>query len=77
LRDEVWSIAPDDPLSMAGTSVWTCDMHRGDWFVRTVTISKIRCTKTDWQITGTVIAYEAEQQIFEKVFETVIPRDLM
>lgn len=77
LRDEVWSIAPDDPLSMAGTSVWTCDMHRGDWFVRTVTISKIRCTKTDWQITGTVIAYEAEQQIFEKVFEKVIPRDLM
>ena len=26
IREEKWSIAPDDPLSMTGDSTWICDM---------------------------------------------------
>ena len=77
LRDEVWSISPGDPLSMTGTSVWTCDMQRPGWFVRTVSTATISCTAADWLIGGSVIAYEGETRVFEKTFERVVPRDLM
>ncbi|PZM10928.1 CocE/NonD family hydrolase [Rhizobium tubonense] len=77
LRDEVWSISPDDPLSMRGTSVWTCDMQRPGWFVRTVATATIACTAADWLIAGSVVAFEGDAKIFEKTYEKVIPRDLM
>lgn len=78
LREEVWSIAANDPLSMTGVSTWTCDMQRPGWFVRTVATSSISCTAKDWVISASVIAYEGETQIFEKIFEeTRIARDLM
>jgi predicted acyl esterase len=78
LREEVWSISPDDPLSMTGTSTWTCDMRRPGWFVRTVATARIACTATDWIISAVVTAFEDDVQIFEKVFaEKRIPRDLM
>lgn len=77
LRDEVWSISPGDPLSMTGTSVWTCDMQRPGWFVRTVSTATISCTATDWLIGGSVVAYQGETRVFEKTFEKVAPRDLM
>ncbi|TCL68232.1 CocE/NonD family hydrolase [Rhizobium sp. BK251] len=78
LRDEVWSIAPDDPLSMTGTSTWTCDMQRPGWNVRTVATAKISCTKAEWVIGASVTAYEGDAVIHEKVFaEKRIPRDLM
>ncbi|MFA1671651.1 CocE/NonD family hydrolase [Rhizobium mongolense] len=78
LRQEVWSIAPDDPLSMTGTSTWTCDMQRPGWSIRTVSTARISCTKTSWMISAVVTAYEGETQVFEKIFaEKQIPRDLM
>ncbi|MGK6315165.1 CocE/NonD family hydrolase [Neorhizobium sp. DT-125] len=77
IREELWSIEPDDPLSMTGTSTWTCDMQRPDWSVRTVSTSRIACTAKDWLISASVIAYEGEKQVFRKTFEKVIPRDLM
>ncbi|QRM46112.1 CocE/NonD family hydrolase [Rhizobium sp. BG4] len=78
LREEAWSISPGDPLSMTGTSTWTCDMRRPDWFVRTVAAAKIACTASDWIISAVVTAYEGDAQVFEKVFaEMRIPRDLM
>ncbi|MGM4915168.1 CocE/NonD family hydrolase [Rhizobium sp. 768_B6_N1_8] len=78
VRDETWSISPDDPLSMTGISTWTCDMQRPGWFVRTVAVSAISCTAKDWVISASVIAYEGETRIFEKIFEKKrIPRDLM
>lgn len=78
VRDEVWSISPGDPMSMTGTSVWTCDMQRPGWFVRTVSTSRIACTATDWVISASVIAYEGETKVFEKTFpQKRIRRDLM
>jgi len=77
IREELWSIEPDDPLSMTGVSTWTCDMQRPGWSVRTVSTSRIACTAKDWLISASVTAYEAEKQVFRKTFEKVIPRDLM
>ncbi len=77
LREEIWSIEPDNPVSMTGTATWTCDMRRGNWNVRTVSCSRIACTETDWLISATVNAYEGERQVFERTVEKVIRRDLM
>ena len=77
LREETWSIDPTDPLSMTGTSVWTCDMRRDRWSVRTVSTAKLACTATDWLISASVLAYDGEKKIFEKTFEKAIPRDHM
>jgi len=77
LRDEFWSISPGDPLSTTGTSVWTCDMQRTGWFVRTVSTAAIACTAGNWLISGSVVAYEGEGKVFEKTYEKIIPRDLM
>jgi hypothetical protein len=77
LRDEIWSISPGDPLSTTGTSVWTCDMQRTGWFVRTVSTATIACTAGNWLIGGSVVAYEDETKVFEKTYEKIIPRDLM
>lgn len=76
-REETWSISPDDPLSMTGTCIWTCDMSRARWSVRTVSTASIACTAKDWLISASVLAYDGEKQIFEKVFEKTIARDLM
>jgi len=77
LREEAWSIDPTDPLSMTGTSVWTCDMKRDRWSVRTVSSAKLACTATDWLISASVLAYDGEKKIFGKTFEKAIPRDRM
>jgi uncharacterized protein len=77
IRDETWSIARHDPLSVTGETEWTCDMARPGWFVRTVCRTKLACTKTDWLLSASVVAYEGETQVFEKTFEKVIPRDFM
>ncbi|KGD95723.1 CocE/NonD family hydrolase [Rhizobium sp. YS-1r] len=77
LREEVWSISPDDPLSMRGTAIWTCDMQRTGWSVRTISTAKITCTAEDWLISASVVAYDGKKQVFEKTFEKIIPRDLM
>jgi putative CocE/NonD family hydrolase len=77
LREETWSIDPTDPLSMTGTSVWTCDMKRDRWSVRTVSTATLACTATDWLISASVLAYDGEKKIFERTFEKAIPRDHM
>ncbi|HEV7321878.1 MAG TPA: CocE/NonD family hydrolase [Ensifer sp.] len=77
IRDETWSIAPDDPLSMIGTSTWTCIARREGWSVRTVSTATLHCTEDDWITEAEVVAYEGETKIFEKHFEKRVRRDLM
>ena len=77
VREEEWTIAQGDPLSMSGESNWVCDMARDGWFVRTVSSARITCTRENWIISAEVKAYDKEQQFFEKMFEKVVPRDMM
>jgi len=77
VRDELWSISADDPLSATGTATWTCEMQRPGWSVRTLSTASIACTATDWLISATVRAFEGETEIFGKRFEKVVPRDFM
>lgn len=77
LREEIWSISDNDPLSMTGQSTWTCDMVRPGWFVRTISTARLACTGDAWVIGADIIAYDGDVLFFEKKFEKVVPRDLM
>lgn len=77
VREEFWSIVPGDPLSMTGTSTWTCEMSRPGWTVRSVATSTISCTATEWIIGAHVVAFEGDTQIFERRHEKRIARDFM
>tara|TARA_R110001583_G_scaffold195356_1_gene372226 strand:- start:73497 stop:75512 length:2016 start_codon:yes stop_codon:yes gene_type:complete len=77
IRDETWTITLDDPTSMRGHAVWTCDMERPGWFTRTVCTATLTCTKTDWHITASVTAVEQDKQIYEKTWNRTIPRNFM
>jgi hypothetical protein len=77
IRDETWTIATDAPLSMTGVSTWTCIARRENWSVKTVSVSRIGCTATEWLTSASVTAFEGETQIFHKIFEKGFPRDFM
>jgi putative CocE/NonD family hydrolase len=77
LRDEIWTIADNDPNSMTGRSTWTCDMSRPGWFLRTISTARMSCTATDWHISAEVAAYDGDTLFFEKKFEKIVPRDMM
>jgi hypothetical protein len=77
-HDERWSIAIDDPLSYIAQSRYICRMSRGDWKVRTVAESELRCDAENFYIKATVRAYEGEELVHQRDWDEVaIPRDHM
>jgi putative CocE/NonD family hydrolase len=77
VRDETWSIAPDNPLSMKGVSRWITEMARAGWSTRTTTVARIACTATDWLISAEAVAYEGAVEVHRKTWERAVPRDFM
>src|SRR5690606_15565857 len=77
IREESWSIAVDDPLSVTGLSRWTCIIEREGWNARTLTVSKLSCTQRDWVIEASVEAFENGERVFSRSMEKKIPRDMM
>lgn len=77
IRNEDWSIDPNDPLSMRGDIDWTIRLERDGWSVSTKTTTTMRCTNKDWIIAASVTAFEGDREIFAKAFEQRIPRDFM
>ncbi|OLP56494.1 peptidase [Rhizobium rhizosphaerae] len=77
LREECWSITQGDPLSMTGVSTWTCVTEREGWSARTVSTSRLACTRDEWLTSAEVTAFEGDSEIFAKRFEKRIPRALM
>ena len=77
IRNEDWSIDPNDPLSMKGDIDWNIRIERDGWSVSTKTTTTMRCTNKDWIIAASVTAFEGDREIFAKSFEQRIPRDFM
>lgn len=77
IRNEDWSIAPNDPESMTADIDWLTHMERDGWSVSTKTTTTMRCTQKDWIISASVTAFEGEIEIFSRSFEKRIPRDFM
>jgi predicted acyl esterase len=77
VRDETWTIAPDDPLSMVGETRWSTEMRRGDWVVTTQTLASLSCTATDFHYSAEARAFEGERAVHVKTWDGAIPRDFL
>lgn len=78
VRDETWTIAPDDPLSMVGETRWSTEMRRGDdWVATTQTRASLSCTATDFHFSAEAKAYEGEREVHVKTWDGAIPRDFV
>jgi putative CocE/NonD family hydrolase len=65
----------DDYTSPTGRSTWTMRFRRGDWDVRTVTHTELRCTPTDFLLHATLDGYENDHRVFSRTWNETIPRD--
>ncbi|MFV0473450.1 MAG: CocE/NonD family hydrolase [Pikeienuella sp.] len=77
IRDEIWSISPDDPLSMTGETRWRIEMRREGWSVRSEAVTKMECAEGEWRLKASITAWEGDKQIHERSFSHRIPRDFM
>ena len=77
MHEDCWSIAANNPLSYHSTSKYTTWMHRGDWSIRTESESSLRCDAANFYISATVTAFESDEQINQRSWEKVIPRNLV
>jgi uncharacterized protein len=77
VREEIWTIRADDPLSMTGEARWSCEARRDGWEVRTQCVSTLACTETEWLISGTVEAFHNGQSVFSRTKTQRIARDHM
>lgn len=77
IREEVWSIASNDPLSATAEINWTCVAERDGWRTRTQTVSKLSCTAAEWVISQRVEAFHDDHLVFERERNARIPRDHM
>ena len=75
--EEVWSIHPDDPLSAKATIRWEQTSRRGDWSVRTETMSELTSDLTHFHVNGSVRAFEGNAVVHERGYSDHIARNLI
>jgi hypothetical protein len=75
---ETWSLRPEQPLSARGETHWTMTMGRGDWRVRTETRASLTGDASDFQVEGSLEAYEgrgpAERLVLRRQFKKSLRR---
>ena len=74
-HEECWSIAPDDPLTYRARSQYVCYMSRGDWSIRTVATSSLCCDTDNYFLNASVVAFEGEEEVSRREWESAIPRN--
>ena len=74
---EWWDIHPDDPLSARGRTHWSDLLQRGDWILRTETMTEMWSDADTFHLTARIEAYEGDVLIFEKSMQHSIARDLV
>ena len=75
IREERWSISPDDPLSMTGNCCHTFIMSRGDWKASTVSESSMHCDQTNYYISASVTAFIGDDKFHQKDWSKSVARD--
>jgi uncharacterized protein len=76
-REEHYSIAPDDPLSAVSECRWTMTRQRGDWSVRTETVTRLTLDATHFHLTARLEAYEGGTLVLERDWTDSIERQWM
>lgn len=76
-RQETWTIAPDDPLSLRGELVFKAERQRDAWKTQTVSTIIFTCTATTYDVEASVVAWEGGDEFHRKDWAFSIPRDHM
>ena len=75
IRDECWSIAPDDPLSASASGKHTWISTRGSWKTRIEVESKLHCDAQHYFLSASVRAWFGDELISEREWQDKILRD--
>lgn len=75
VRDETWSICPDDPATAEATGTHTWWSARGDWKIRTQIDTHIGCDLHHYHLKASVRAWIDEELISERDWNCQIERD--
>ena len=70
-----YTIRPDDPLSARAEVSWDVGMRRGDWRVSSRTRTVMTSTATEFRLHATLDAFEGDERVFSREWNTTIPRD--
>ncbi len=73
-HEQCYSIDPDQPLSATEHGVYVSILKRGEWRVRTVCESHLRCDTENYYLSASVVAWENEKMVNKRSWEKVIPR---
>lgn len=72
---ERYSVIEGDPLSATAEVTWTWTFERGDWRIRTESLTRVTCTKRDFVISAKLSAYEGDETVFSREFEERVRRN--
>ena len=70
-----YTIKPDDPLSARAEVSWAVGMRRGDWRASSQTRTVMTSTATEFRLHATLDAFEGDDRVFSREWNTTIPRD--
>jgi hypothetical protein len=74
---EWYSFQGDDFDSVKGETYWLRSFERGDWHVKTVTRTLLRCDRNYFYLTAELDAYENERRIYSNNWHRQIKRVLV
>ncbi|MDT8862911.1 CocE/NonD family hydrolase [Alkalihalobacillus sp. MEB130] len=75
INKNTYTIKEDDPLSAKVQCEWELKVGRGEWQTKLVTYSEMTSDATNFYLINTMTAYENEEKVFHKKWETKIRRD--
>jgi len=73
--DVFYEITDGDPASARCWTRFEMGRQRGDWRIRTDTRTELRCTRTHFELTATLDAYEGDARVFARNWRIKISRD--
>ena len=71
---ERWTIKDTDPCSATVHIDWFQSLKREDWNVNTRSKLTVKCDHKSFFIEASIVAYEADNEVFEKIFNETIDR---
>ena len=72
-----FEIDGNDPLSAVARMQRTATVARGDWRIRIETAMRMSCTRDSFRLTASMRAFEGDDEVCHRDWETSIPRDLV
>lgn len=77
INKNTYTIRAGDPLSACVNCEWELNVGRDDWQTRLKSFSEMTSDETNFYLTNTMIAFENDEEVFNKTWQTKIPRDFV